>query len=377
MPEGMKMLVNLQYLDVSFTEVFNDPYCLLPHYRFLQCLFLTGTRQFSFGKLFADFLAKYRNLVVLQVNFGNMQDFDHYIASGQWNLLENFSFFIGYPPSFMHTKQNYVGLFWVNICERLSPPWLPGRIFELEICDCSSIKYLPLFITAASSQLQRCKIKSCDKMECIVTPEWSTFPNLEWLEIEGLINLSRLCRGILKANTFASLKTLNVRSCNNLKTLLPLELVQYLTNLAEIKIEECYQLKEVISEDGEITEVNHSHIVLPSLQKLILSSLPRLKHISRGVMICDSLSSLEVFMCPDLKTLPFLVESREELVDSVKQIKGSRKWWKTIKKNHINTADLLDHVFKNVPEQSANEEDSEDDSISSDVPEPLQLVQDI
>ncbi|KAL3849658.1 hypothetical protein ACJIZ3_011540 [Penstemon smallii] len=351
MPDGMEMLVNLQYLDLSFTNLRN-PLFELPDYMFLECLFIIGTSQFHCESLPVFNLEKCRNLVALQVNFRHMKDFNHYIKSGHWRLLKNFSFLIGHPIPSMHTGKNYIGFFGVDFSETISKYGFPERTLELEICYCPSIKYLPFL----SSRLQRLKIKFCDEMECIAT-EHNIFPNLEWLEIESLKNLSLLYRRFLRADAFPRLKILHVKSCNNLKNLLSFEMAQCLKSLVEIIIEECEKIEEVIS-TGEITQMNHPDVILPNLRTVKLSCLPKLKHISGGVMTCDSLSSLEVFKCPDLKTISFFVQIREDLINSVEQIKGSTEWWNTIRRNHGKAADLLDHVFTNIPKLFAMEDDS-------------------
>ncbi|KAL2466356.1 Disease resistance protein [Abeliophyllum distichum] len=361
MPDGMNMLVNLQHLNLSYTKAFEIPILLLPRYKFLESLFIIGVWQFSLGPVFVDVLANCSSLAVLEANFSSMQELDKYIASGHWNMLENFRFFIGYPPASTRMGNDCVGFYGVeHIYERLSPAWLPGRILELEIHECPGITHLPVFITAAASRLQHCKIRYCDEMEWIITAEWSTFPNLEWLEIEGLCKLHQLSKGITPAGTLASLKILHVTACNDLRTLLPFDLVLQLINLEEIAVQNCETIVDIIAEgeeDQRVTEINNAEIVLPRLQKLKLSSLPELKHIVNGIMTCDSLSSIEVYKCDELKMLPFFVEIRQQLLHSLKQIKGSKGWWKALTRNHKDVLNLLYPIFKEEPENSSLEED--------------------
>ncbi|XP_073154669.1 probable disease resistance protein At4g27220 isoform X2 [Henckelia pumila] len=369
MPEGMQMLMNLQHLDLSCTKVLNAPiHLLLLNYKRLENLLIIGLWEFTIGTLFidVDVIQRCRSLVVLEVSFSSMEDFDRYINSGHWSLLDNFKFVIGYPPPSTHGK-NSVGFFGTDIGERSSPALLPGRVLELEIQDCRGITQLPVFITAGASQLQCCKIRYCDQMEFIITPELSALPNLECLEIEGLNNLHRICRGTVQTGTLGSLKTLHVMACDSLKTLFPIELVANLKNLVEIKIENCANISEIIAtreEDGGATETNHPDILLPMLQRIKLSCLPELKYICRGVMICDSLSRLEVLACPGLMTLPFLVDMREQLVCSLKQINGSRKWWEEIRRNHRDATYLLRRAFRRIPETSSDEESADGSIIS-------------
>ncbi|CAA2980628.1 disease resistance RPS2-like [Olea europaea subsp. europaea] len=363
MPEGMNMFVKLQHLNLSYTKVYEIPILVLPKYKFLESLFIIGLWQFSLQPTFVDVLASCSSLAVLKANFSTMQEFDKYVASGHWYMLDSFRFFIGYIPSSTHTGKNSIGFFGVHICERLNPAWLPGRILELEIHECSGITHLPVFITAAASRLQLCKIRYCDEMKWIFTAEWSSFSNLEWLEIEGLSNLSQICKGIPPAGTLASLKILQVTACNDLKILLPLVLVQHLRNLEEITIQNCDKIMEIIAageENQGVTEVNDGEIILPRLQKLKLSYLPELKHIFNGIMTCDSLSSIEVYRCTELKMLPFFVEIRQQLLRSLKQIKGTKRWWRALERNHEDALNLLYPVFKEVQENSSLEEEGEE-----------------
>ncbi|XP_022867272.1 disease resistance protein RPS2-like isoform X1 [Olea europaea var. sylvestris] len=348
LPEGMDMLVNLQYLDLSYTGAYEIPVLRFREYKFLESLFINGLL-FSQEPNFVDALVNCSSLAVLEANFSTMQEFEKYIASGHWNMLENFRFVIGHPTYSTRMGTDSVRFFGVHISEGLSPDCLPRRILELEIQDCTGITHLPVCITAAASQLQHCRINYCDEMEWIITAEWSTFPNLEWLEIEGLSKLSGLCRGITPVGTLASLRVLNVTACNDLKTLLPLELVQHLRNLEEITVQNCDKMMEIIApgEDNQgVTEVNNVKIDFPRLQKLKLSSLPELRHIFNGIMTCDSLSSIEVYRCKELKVLPFFVEIRQQLLHSLKQIKGSRWWWQALAENHKDSLDLLFPIFK-------------------------------
>ncbi|KAK6141127.1 hypothetical protein DH2020_025134 [Rehmannia glutinosa] len=369
LPTFFRHLQKLEVLDLSYTGIDNLPESL-SHLESLHALLLRS----CWNLWCVPTLAKLMKLRVLDLTYTPiqhmpegmdicMQEFDRYIMSGHWSWLENFKFLIGYPISSMHIGKNSVAFFGVDIYERLDPGWLPDRVIELAIHSCPSIAHLPVFLTAAASKLQRCTIQYCEQMESIMVAESGTFPNLEWLEIDGLSKLNGLCKGILPAGTLASLKVLHVRACNSLKTLLPLELGRHLRNLVEIKIENCEKISEVIAagEKDGVTELHNGDIILPALQILKLSSLPELKQISRGVMICDSLSSMEVYRCPELITLPFLVEIRDELVDSLKQVRGSKKWWKAIMRNHGNAINCLRPVFEEIPENSFDGEDSEDD----------------
>ncbi|XP_059276995.1 probable disease resistance protein At4g27220 [Lycium ferocissimum] len=352
-PQGMEMLLNLKHLDLSNAKVYGFDSQILGTYRFLENLLMLGLD-------FVDVVEHCTNLTNLEANFSNLQDFNYYVLSGHWKTLESFKFCIGYPQSSKLPGKNSVGFFGIHIVERESPSWLPG-ILELDIHECSGITQLPMFIMNASSNLKRCKIKYCDEMEWIITPEWVAFPNLELLEIEGLSGLQNMCKGIPPAGTLTNLKVLNVIACNSLMTLLPLELVQQLKNLEELELESCSMLEEIVTEaeNEEVIQENNGELVLPCLRKLRLVSIPRLRSICRGPMVCDSLMTIEVIDCPLLGRLPFFLEIRQQLVDSLKQIKGSRRWWWTLERNHPTATSLLAPLVRPEREQhcSASNED--------------------
>ncbi|KAF3632449.1 hypothetical protein FXO38_26159 [Capsicum annuum] len=142
----------------------------------------------------------------------------------------------------------------------------------------------------------------------------------------GSEQIAEFMQGDSTSRNSFNLKVLNVIGCDNLMTLLPLELVQQLKNLEELELQSCSMLEEIVTEveNEEGIQENNGEVVLPSLRKLRLVSMPRLRSICRDPMICDSLTTIEVVDCPELEILPFFLEIRPQLVDSLKQIKGSR-----------------------------------------------------
>ncbi|KAH0709877.1 hypothetical protein KY290_011233 [Solanum tuberosum] len=64
----------------------------------------------------------------------------------------------------------------------------------------------------------------------------------------------------------------------------------------------------------------------------------------------DTVGTLQ---CPDLEILPFFLEIRQQLADSLKQIKGSRGWRWTLKRKHPTAMSLLAPLLRPEREYSS------------------------
>ncbi|GAB4850059.1 hypothetical protein Ancab_029358 [Ancistrocladus abbreviatus] len=125
--------------------------------------------------------------------------------------------------------------------------------------------------------------------------------------------------------TLSNLKRLAIIRCPKVKKLFTLTLLQkqILRNLQEIAVKNCYNVEEMIAdavineEDdeqlGDGRNENSSRfnsgqaIALPNLRTLILHRLPKLREIYWAVILCDSIETISIYDCPELKRIPLLL----------------------------------------------------------------------
>ncbi|RWR90795.1 putative disease resistance protein isoform X1 [Cinnamomum micranthum f. kanehirae] len=168
--------------------------------------------------------------------------------------------------------------------------------------------------------------------------------NLTQLGISQLYNLSTIyMEEPTQGDNLANLKLIEIASCPKLKYILSVGWFQTLQNLEEIIVADCRVLEEMVVDMGDMGEANNNiPITLPRLKRLALYFLPNLKSICKRTLICSSLEEIEVCNCPMLKMLPFSINS---LPSSLKQIKGSRRWWDSLEWDNANTKMHLQPFF--------------------------------
>ncbi|RWR90805.1 putative disease resistance protein isoform X1 [Cinnamomum micranthum f. kanehirae] len=161
-----------------------------------------------------------------------------------------------------------------------------------------------------------------------------------------------------QGDNLANLKYIHIRNCPKLKYVFSVGWFQTLQNLEEISVEYCQAMEEMVVDMGNMGEANNNiTITLPRLKRLALLFLPKLKSICKRTLICSSLELIRVDKCPNLKTLPFSINS---LPSSLKQIKGSRRWWDSLEWDNANTKMQLQPFFSDGPQYGLQlEEDQE------------------
>ncbi|GKV16378.1 hypothetical protein SLEP1_g27029 [Rubroshorea leprosula] len=217
-----------------------------------------------------------------------------------------------------------------------------------------------------ATELRRCVIHQCEGIECVVELDSSSSPSLccpvldkvEYLCINDLPNLSVLVRveGVpTPPRVFSNLKELSIYCCDEMRKLLPLELLQALQNLEEIRVWNCAEMEEIIASSDSDASSDKFTFTFPKLRMLELGNLPKLKSIcsAKGVMIYDSIEEIDIYKCPELKRNPFQLPlldngqlSPPPRLTAIKIHKSSKGWWESVEWDHPNAKNLLQPYLK-------------------------------
>ncbi|KAK3028352.1 hypothetical protein RJ639_039810 [Escallonia herrerae] len=128
--------------------------------------------------------------------------------------------------------------------------------------------------------IQGCLIENCNKITTIVdgnTREDSPIlPNLGQLYIKNLLELESLWVGPVQLGSLSKLQTLVLSGCPKLTTIFSHGIIEQLTRIQHLEIENCDRIKEIImkSENRGL-----GPRVLPQVVKLILLDMPELRSI--------------------------------------------------------------------------------------------------
>ncbi|KAI4354365.1 hypothetical protein L6164_003235 [Bauhinia variegata] len=185
------------------------------------------------------------------------------------------------------------------------------NLTNLTVEACGNIKYLFLSSTVGSfSKLKMLEISNCHEMEEIVAAEEGRneevnlaevpFPKLEKMIINDMKNLEKIWH-----HQFGSLKTMEVKNCQNLGRIFPSHMQRKFFSLETIMVTGCSSLEEIfeLNENENIKESK----VNTQLRILTLLDLPNLKQIwsgdAQGILCFHNLETVRVENCPRLEYL--------------------------------------------------------------------------
>ncbi|KAI4357315.1 hypothetical protein L6164_001272 [Bauhinia variegata] len=165
----------------------------------------------------------------------------------------------------------------------------------MHVEGCERLKYLfPPSAEEGLGKFQKIVIEKCSVMEEIVMVEESSHCSLleevKWQSHKSLCNL----------------RSLRIANCENFSKVLPFNVLKSLIVLEELEIQNCQSAEVVFDLEGINTEkVNNMQGI--RLEKLILESLPKLKHVwsktPEEVVTFHELKVLRACGCPCLTSL--------------------------------------------------------------------------
>ncbi|GKV52952.1 hypothetical protein SLEP1_g59502 [Rubroshorea leprosula] len=364
-PEGIEMLENLEYLDLSAPKLKVIPRGKISKLSRLQYLrkipiFSTDIR--------AEEVARLNMLECFDGIFDQLKDLSSFVSK-----LNHF----GRPNNYWlrggvdHDDEGVVGGYFGEFNN--DDPFrkvalsdckigyedelvLPDDLRTLWIEGCNTVADISIFLRNLT-QLQTYDLYRCQGIECVVSSSSSSsssltaMNNLEKLGLYHLVSLRDIVKvekttaslaPTISPHIFSNLKLLIVTDCGpNLKKLFPCELLQGqgLQNLEKIIVEACEGMEEIIGwEEEEVGNQTTTPILisLPKLRLLGLQHLPKLKRIypEGGVMACDSLNSIHITNCPKVKRIPVCLgrENGQPSLAAMKDISiyNPNKWWESL-----------------------------------------------
>ncbi|GLU08534.1 hypothetical protein SLE2022_254410 [Rubroshorea leprosula] len=379
-PEGIEMLENLEYLDLSAPKL-----KVLPGGKIskLSCLqYLLKNPIFS-ADIRGEEVARLNKLECFEGIFDQLKDLSSFVSElNNFGRPNNYLLGVGVETDLEREGGGYfrkfnndnlfrkVDLFGCEIGYE-DELVLPDDLRNLWIEGCNTVADISIFLKNLT-QLQTYELKNCEGIECVVSSSSSSsssltaMSNLEKLYLWFLPSL----RDIMKVekttaslapttspHIFSNLKLLKILDCPKLKRLFPCELlqVQGLQNLEHIVVDGCWEMEEIIGwEEEEVGNQTTTPILipLPKLRKLGLRSLPNLKRIcpEGRVMACDSLNSIHIGNCPEVKRIPlcFGRENGQPSLAAMKQIhiENPKEWWESLEWENPEDKDVLRPFIK-------------------------------
>ncbi|KAJ9182846.1 hypothetical protein P3X46_006793 [Hevea brasiliensis] len=357
-PQGIELLFNLEYLDLSNTEIKELPTGILPNLFSLQVLILDQVKAVEIASL--------RKLERLECRVYDVDELNAYTTSTHTsNLIQYYLLVAQHKPPDNLLPRGLKVVYFDNcsIDGDEDAILLPKDVQCLDFFQCD-IKRRSLCLKNATEP-RSFTIASCNGIECLfsLSSSPSIFQSLEDMYISDLKDLHFLFgREAAMASppakfmplspplgTFSLLKKFSMWGCPSIKKLFPPGLSSNLQKLEDISVHYCKNIEELIAME-EQQESHKSkgiiHFPLPKLQSISLSYLPELKSICSGKMICNSLCRIYVDSCLKLKRMPLslLVLDNDQLspLPSLQNIKiFPQEWWETVELDHPNAKNVL------------------------------------
>ncbi|KAH7835084.1 hypothetical protein Vadar_022760 [Vaccinium darrowii] len=372
-PKGIEQLVNLRKLDLSDNRRLETfPSTKLRGLPKLHWLLLGLTRV----KVSTEDLTCLSQLKVVRVQFHNVQELTMYMTSQQFHGLEQYRLRVGetihgleYRLRVGETIEKYMystKFVAINVesehfqsgVEQLVLPEDTEEFVLRGSRDLISLSSIPSLKNVTG--LRKCEVGGCNRLESIFSS--SSFSEDGQISLSSVSGLTLFdlpsCRvlfdGISPAHNISfNLTQLIISNCHSMKYILPAQLLQNLPNLERLEVKSCESVEEIIVEEEEMNGSHHQDdsntITFPRLKKLNLFSLPTLKSIYTGTMVCETEFTILVDACPMLRRLPLSLHMDNEQASAPPshRILGDDEWWESLEWDDPRTKTTLQPFFWN------------------------------
>ena len=315
LPDGIDRLVNLEYINLSMTQVKELPIEKLTK---LRCLILDGMLPLLIPP---HLISSLSSLQLFSMYDGNA------LSAFRTTLLEELESI----EAMDELSLSFRSVAALN--KLLSSYKLQRCIRRLSIHDCRdffllelssiSLNYLETLVIFNCLQLEEMKM-SMEKQGGKGLEQSYDTPNPQL---------------IARSNQhFRSLRDVKIWSCPKL---LNLTWLIYAACLQSLSVQSCESMKEVISIDYVTSSTQHASI-FTRLTSLVLGGMPMLESIYQGALLFPSLEIISVINCPRLRRLPIDSNSATK---SLKKIEGDLTWWGRLEWEDESVEEIFTNYF--------------------------------
>ncbi|KAG5021819.1 hypothetical protein JHK85_018161 [Glycine max] len=187
------------------------------------------------------------------------------------------------------------------------------NLIKLDVNDCHNLRYLcSLSVASSLRKLKGLFVSKCKMMEKIFSTEGNSaykvcvFPKLEEIHLDQMDELTDIWQAEVSADSFSSLTSVYIYSCNKLDKIFPSHMEGWFASLNSLKVYSCQSVK-VIFEIKDSQQVDASGGIDTNLQVVDVRGLPKLEQVwSRdpgGILNFKKLQSIEMFRCGRLRNV--------------------------------------------------------------------------
>ncbi|GKV44769.1 hypothetical protein SLEP1_g51925 [Rubroshorea leprosula] len=385
-PQGMEILESLEYLNLFCRDLKDIPTGILPKLSSLQYLAVCYLGETSI-KIDLEEVARLKKLEILECRLDGLHELNSFVSEFKnFQSLTAYGLVVGYglrnemqritDEIFSYEWSEYRSCLqikrWLEIKQLKiggESMVLPDNLEDLWIeymQNMTSRSLNKIVLLENATELRRCGMRRCEGIECVVELDSSSasslccpvLDKLEWLHIYHFPKLCVLVKveGVATPPCiFSNLKVLYIDDCRKMRELLPLELLQALQNLEEIRVWNCAEMEEIIASSDSDASSDKFTFTFPKLRMLELVGLQKLKSIcsAKGVKIYDSIEEIDICDCPELKRNPFQLPlldngqpSPPPHLTAIKIHTESEGWWESVEWDHPNAKNLLQPYLK-------------------------------